>query len=36
MGFAFTNFEGVFTCSPRSVASEKFTNLFCGAAQERK
>src|SRR3989442_12131457 len=33
---AFTNYEGVITGSPRKVASEKFVDLFRGAAEKRK
>jgi len=33
---AFTNYEGVITGSPRKVASEKFMDLFRGAAEKRK
>ena len=33
---AFTNYEGVITGSPRRVASEKFMDLFRGAAEKRK
>ena len=33
---AFMNYEGVITGSPRRVASEKFMDLFRGAAEKRK
>ncbi|HZD12337.1 MAG TPA: ATPase domain-containing protein, partial [Candidatus Binatus sp.] len=33
---AFTNYEGIITGSPRKVASEKFIDLFRGAAEKKK
>lgn len=33
---AFTNYEGVITGAPRKIASEKFMDLFRGAAEKKK
>jgi len=33
---AFTNYEGIITGAPRKIASEKFVDLFRGAAEKKK
>ena len=33
---AFTNYEGIITGSPRKIASEKFVDLFRGAAEKKR